>query len=149
MLSFNSFYWLLHTRSATQLSNTAQQHINQPPTPAQQSLTNSAITQQSLSNHSATNNQSSFANITGLIFGSEVWGVDIYLTAKITATSNLSVNFHIRAVNRGTSWEIVKTYVGDDTGIEFNMTNSGQLQYTTANYTGFSSIQFKYRAITN
>ena len=97
----------------------------------------------------ATNNQSSFADITGLSFAGGVWGADIYLTAKIIAISNLSVNFHIRAVNRGTNWEIVKTYVGDDSGIQFNMTNSGQLQYTTPNFTGATSIQFKYRAITN
>lgn len=97
----------------------------------------------------ATNNQSSFADITGLVFAANITGVDIYLTTKITATSNLATNFHIRGINRGSSWEIVKTYVGDDIGIEFNMTNSGQLQYTTQNYTGATQILFKYKAFTN
>jgi len=59
------------------------------------------------------------------------------------------VNFHIRGVNKGGSWEIIKTYVGDDTGIEFEITNSGKLQYTTPNYSNFVSGTFKWRAFVN
>jgi hypothetical protein len=97
----------------------------------------------------AANNQNTFVDITGLIFSSSIWGFDCYLTAKLEATTDLYANFHIRGVNKNTSWEIVKTYVGDDTGIEFNITNYGQLQYTTPNYIGFTSLIFKFRAFVN
>ena len=95
------------------------------------------------------NNQSTFADITNLYFDNTIWGFDIYLCAKILASSNLYTNFHIRGVNKNGSWEIVKTYVGDDTGIQFHITDFGQLQYTTPNFSAFTSCQFKYRAFVN
>ena len=98
---------------------------------------------------SANNNQSIFANITDLLFNSTIWGFDVYLCAQIISYDNLFCNFHIRGVNKGTSWELVKTYVGDDTGIEFDITESGQIQYTTPEYDGFVSCNFKWRVITN
>ena len=96
----------------------------------------------------ANNNQSVASNITGLLF-SGYWGFDCYLTARVVATTNLYTHFHIRGVNKGTSWEIIKTYVGDDTGIEFYITTGGQLQYTTPNISGFVSCIFKARALVN
>ena len=101
----------------------------------------------SIRTFTAANNQNTFTNITGLIFDSNVWGFDCYITAKVVTTINLYVNFHIRGINKQTSWEIIKTYVGDDTGIEFSITDYGQIQYTTPNYSGFSSLTFKWRAL--
>lgn len=95
------------------------------------------------------NNQSTMANITSLNFSSSIWGFDVYLAARVVATSSLYTNFHIRGVNKGTSWEIVESYVGDDTGIEFGITTSGQLQYTSPSFPGFSSLQFKWRCFVN
>ena len=99
----------------------------------------------------AQNNQSTFTNITGLVFDNSVWSFDIYFCAQIKFTigSNLYANFHIRGVNKDTSWEIVKTYVGDDTGIQFHITDFGQIQYTTPNFQNTSSITFKWRALVN
>lgn len=95
------------------------------------------------------NNQSTFTDITDLYFDNTIWGFDIYLCAKILASSNLYTNFHIRGVNKNGSWEIIKTYIGDDTGIQFHITDFGQLQYTTPDYPEFTSCQFKYRAFVN
>jgi hypothetical protein len=95
------------------------------------------------------NNRNTFTDITSLVFDNSVWGFDCYLSVRVTASTNLFVNFHIRGVNKGNSWEIIKTYVGDDTGIQFNITEFGQLQYTTPNYTTFSSVVFKWRALVN
>jgi len=97
----------------------------------------------------AENNQTSFTDITDLYFSNTIWGFDIYLCAKILASTNLYTNFHIRGVNKNGSWEIVKTYVGDDTGIQFHITDFGQLQYKTSDYSDFTSCQFKYRAFVN
>ena len=95
------------------------------------------------------NNISSLTDISGLTFDLNVWSFDLYLAARIVAVNNLYVNFHIRGVNKGGSWEIIKTYVGDDTGIEFEITNSGKLQYTTPNYSNFVSGTLKWRAFVN
>ncbi|NBP00266.1 MAG: hypothetical protein EBU90_09110 [Proteobacteria bacterium] len=101
------------------------------------------------STFSASNNQNVAANITGLVFSSSVWGFDVYLAARLQATTSMYTNFHIRGVNKNGSWELVKSYVGSDTGIEFTINNSGQVQYTTPNFAGFTSLQFKWRALTN
>lgn len=80
--------------------------------------------------------------------GDSVWGFDVYLAARLTATPNLFANYHIRAVNRSGSWELITNYVGDSI-LSFNITNDGQLQYSTPNFTGFSSLIFKYKVLTN
>jgi hypothetical protein len=77
-----------------------------------------------------------------------VWGFDVYLAARLIATTNLYANYQIRAVNKGTSWELITNYVGDSI-LSFNITNDGQLQYTTPNFIGFSSLTFKYKVLTN
>lgn len=96
----------------------------------------------------AANNISSPANITGLIFNNDVWGADIYLSARLTATTNLYANYTIKIVNQNGSWDLVTTYVGSNI-LSFSITNSGQLQYTTGNFPGFVSLIFKFKAITN
>jgi hypothetical protein len=49
----------------------------------------------------------------------------------------------VRGINRGTSWYIQKTFVGEPTNIDFYITNSGNMQYTNSNSSGISSIRFK------
>jgi len=95
-------------------------------------------------------NNATLANVTGLIFSSSVWGADIYLAVQVTrsGSTNYYSNYHIRGVNKGSSWEVVSSYVGDQT-VTFSVTNSGQIQYTTTNFSGFVSATFKYKAITN
>lgn len=96
----------------------------------------------------AANNVTS-QNIPSIYYsGNSVWGFDVYLAARLTATTNLFSNYHIRAVNRNGSWELVSNYVGDSI-LSFNITNDGQLQYSTPNFSGFSSLVFKYKVFTN
>jgi len=98
---------------------------------------------------SANNNQTSFTAITGLSFTDSCWGFDVYLTSQLVTsptTGNMYSNFHIRGVTKNGSCEIITNYVGDDTGIQFDITNDGQLRYTTPNYSNFVSLQFKWRA---
>ena len=95
------------------------------------------------------NNMTTFTDITNLVFHNSIWSFDCYLSVRVIASTNLFVNFHIRGVNKGSSCEIIKTYVGDDTGIQFNITEFGQIQYTTPDYTSFTSIVFKWRALVN
>jgi len=96
----------------------------------------------------ASNNISIPTDITDLIFPNTVWGFDIYLSVQIIATTNYYSNYHIRGVNKGSLWEIVNNYVGDQT-ITFNINNNGQVQYTNTNFGGFVSATFKYKVLTN
>ncbi len=103
----------------------------------------------STSTFNANNNQVSYANITGMTFTASTWGFDIYLAARLTATSNLYSNYHIRGVNKEGSWEIATSYVGDDMGLQFDITTGGQVRYSSANYAGFTSLVFKWKASVN
>ncbi len=40
--------------------------------------------------------------------GNSVWGFDVYSAARLTATTNLFSNYHIRAVNRNGSWVFMR-----------------------------------------
>jgi hypothetical protein len=97
--------------------------------------------------YNASNNVVS-ENINTLLFPNSVFGFDIYLSARLIATNNLYSNYHIRGVNKGLTWEIITSYVGDSIAT-FNITNDGQLQYTTPNFTGFTNLTFKYKVFTN
>lgn len=105
--------------------------------------------------YNALNNQLDIPFIT---INYSVWSFDIYLAVAIVMSNsndNLYCNFHIRGVNKSDTWEIISTYVGDDTGIEFDIvsdiiTSNGLLRYSTPDYgITVSSVTFKYRMITN
>ena len=88
-------------------------------------------------------------NITGLAFNNSVWGVDIYITTQIQANTNYYTNTHLKCVNKGTYWDIVTDYIGDNV-VSFGITSSGQIQYVTSTtFPGFTSCIFKYKVITN
>ena len=95
------------------------------------------------------NNQSSAVDVTGALIASGAYGADIFLATRTLATSDLFTNYHLRIINRSSSWEIVTSYVGDDSGIVFSITTGGQVQYTSPNFAGFSSLVMKYTIIEN
>lgn len=88
------------------------------------------------------------SNISGLNFDNSVWGVDIFISIRLVSTVNLYSNYQLRCTNRNNSWDLGQVYIGDKI-IEFSITTSGQIQYTCQNYSGFSSLIFKFKAITN
>jgi hypothetical protein len=97
----------------------------------------------------AANNQTSPANVTGLVFtNAGTAAFDAYVHIKVLATSNLYTHFHLRGVQRNSDWDLVSTFVGDSSGINFNINSAGQVQYTSSNYTGFTSLTIKFRAQT-
>lgn len=99
------------------------------------------------------NNQSTFVNIPGFAFDtSEV--IEIEASAIVTrSTSSPAVtvteNFEIRGNYNGTDWTIeINSNAKIDSGVDFEITSSGQVQYTSSNMTGsgyVGSIIFKAR----
>lgn len=97
------------------------------------------------------NNQVSPTNVTDALMDSGLFGADIYISVRVVciSPSNVYTNFHLRLVNKITTWELASNYVGDDSGIVFSITSGGQIQYTSPNFTGFSSMVMKYQVIDN
>ena len=87
-------------------------------------------------------------NIPILLFPHSVSSFDIYIAIQLVASTNMYSNYQIRGCNMGTDWQIIQSYVGDSI-INFSITSSGQIQYTCQNYSGFTSLTFKFKVITN
>ena len=95
------------------------------------------------------NSQAIAANITGLAFSNAVVrSFEVYASIYINATSSLYEEIKISGIQKGSDWDIAVTSVGDESGIQFSITSSGQLKYTSSNYSGFVSGTIKFRALT-
>lgn len=98
---------------------------------------------------SAANNQSSAANVTGLLFANaSVRAFTAYVSVTVIATASNYEYFTLSGIQRGADWQMSSTSTGDTSGFVFSVTTSGQLQYTSTNNSGFTSATLKFRAIT-
>lgn len=97
---------------------------------------------------SLTNNQASAADVTGFAFAvGTVRSFWAEVSVTIDATADLYETFIITGINKATSWDINIESLGDDSLVDFTITNAGQIQYTSGNYAGFSSGTVKFRAL--
>lgn len=95
------------------------------------------------------NDQSTLANITGFAFANGVVrSFEALVSVEIDGTSDLFEVFEISGIQKGASWEISVESTGDISGILFDITNAGQMQYTSSDVAGFVSGSMKFRAIT-
>lgn len=97
----------------------------------------------------AANNVASPADVTGLAFANAtVRSFKALVSVEIDATADLYESFELLGVQRGSDWSMSISSTGDDSQINFSITNAGQVQYTSANLAGFVSNTIKFRAIT-
>jgi hypothetical protein len=96
----------------------------------------------------AANNQT-LQPITNLGFTSDTWGFDVYLTARVQSSVNQFCNYHIRGINKVSTWSISYSATGDNMGLVFDISTSGNLLYSSPNYSSFVSLIFKFKEITN
>lgn len=98
---------------------------------------------------SAANNQAVAADVTGFVFANgTVRSFDALVSVAIDATSDLFEEFKLQGIQRGADWTLAVQSNGDNSGLSFSITNSGQIQYTSSNIAGFVSNSLKFRAIT-
>ena len=98
---------------------------------------------------SAANNQTSAADVTGLAFANAtVRSFEALISVTIDASADLFETFKLVGIQRGADWQLISESVGDDSGLVFSITNTGQVQYTSTNVAGFVSNTIKFRAIT-
>jgi hypothetical protein len=96
------------------------------------------------------NNVSSASNITGFAFSNAiVRAFDAVLSVTILSSEgNKYAYYNLKGVQKGSNWVINSSYVGDVTGYTFSITNSGQVQYTSTDITGWDSASINFRALT-
>ena len=95
------------------------------------------------------NNQIVEADVTGFSFSNGVVrGFSAVATVYIDATTSLYEKFQLDAIQKGSDWFMSINSEGDNSSVIFSITNTGQLRYTSANYSGFVSGVIKFRAIT-
>jgi hypothetical protein len=98
---------------------------------------------------SITNNEPLQTDITNLSFDNTlVRSFQVILSVEIDADTDLSEVFELIGINKNGSFDMSVSSVGDDSGVVFSITSTGQIQYTSQNYTGFVSGTIKFRAIT-
>ena len=96
-----------------------------------------------------TNNQSTAANITGLVFANAtVRSFEAHVSIEINATASLFETLTLKGIQRGADWVMSITSAGDTSNVFLTINNSGQIQYTNDNYSGYVSGKIKFRAIT-
>ena len=97
---------------------------------------------------SLADNTSIFSDIAGF----NVNGKDSFqgtLKAKIDATVDLFETFSITGDYNGSNWFIsIDSVTSDPSLIELDITSTGQMQYKSSTYAGFSSGEFIFKVIT-
>ena len=97
---------------------------------------------------SIANNQAAAADVTGLAFANgSVRSFSAQAYVFIDATSDLFEVFELRGVQKSASWDLSVNSTGDLSLVEFTITSSGQIQYTSATYAGFVAGLMKFRAL--
>ena len=98
---------------------------------------------------SLSNNIGSFTDITGLAFSNGFTrSALLHYSIYLEATSSLYECGELRVVQKGSSWEIQQSSLGDNSEILFDITSTGQLQYKSSNYPGFIDCLLKVRGLT-
>jgi hypothetical protein len=99
----------------------------------------------------AGNNVSSAADITSFAFNNSIaraFCSIISVTIEKSVGSNLYANFELKGIQKGSSWVLNSSYIGDYTGIVFSITSTGQVQYTSSNQLFWTATTMKFRGYT-
>lgn len=98
---------------------------------------------------SLANNQVSATNVTGFVFApATVRSFLALVSVEIDATVDLYEQFTLNGINKNGSFNMTVERLGDNSSVVFSITSTGQIQYTSGNYSGFVSGLIKFRAIT-
>lgn len=93
----------------------------------------------------ASDNQSSAANITSFVFSNAVTrGFEAVVTIERGSTY---AEYTLKGIQKGASWEMSQDYIGDDAGIVFSITSSGQIQYTSTSTGSGATIKFRAKTV--
>lgn len=95
------------------------------------------------------NDQLVLANVTGFAFSNAVVrSFTALVSVLVDADEDLYEQLTLNGIQKASGWDMAVTAVGDDSGVNFDITSAGQIQYSSPDYAGFSSMTIKFRAIT-
>lgn len=93
----------------------------------------------------ALDNQAVASNITGFAFSNAVTrGFEAQVTVVRGSTY---AEYCLKGIQKASSWEMSQDYIGDDTGISFNITSLGQIQYTSTSTGTNASLLFRAQTV--
>jgi hypothetical protein len=94
----------------------------------------------------ANNNVNTPTDVTGVVFSSGVnYFTSTFSVVLKKVSGDLYQFFDLSGYKTGNSgWELFLSKRGEDTNIDFNITSSGQLQYTSPNTPDFIDCTFRY-----
>jgi len=102
-----------------------------------------------LTTFDAANNQAAPVDITGFAFNAAtVRSFEALVSATLDATSPAYEAFKLYGINKGGSFDLQVSSIGDAAGVTFSITNTGQVQYISSNAAGFVTLKLAFRAIT-
>lgn len=133
------------------VSNTEFQYLDGVTSSIQTQLNGKVATQAgdiALTSFAAADGQATPANITGFAFANaSVRSFKALVSVTSDATADLFESFELLGVQKGSTWDLSQSAVGDDSGVVLSITNVGQVQYTSVAAAGFVSLTIKFRAI--
>ena len=133
------------------VSNVEFQYLDSVTSPIQTQLNNKVTAQAGdipLTSFSGANNQVTVADVTGFAFANaNVRSFKALVSVVVDATTDLFETYELVAIQKATSWDMAQTAVGDNSLVVFSITDAGQVQYTSSNFSGFVSLTIKFRAI--
>lgn len=105
----------------------------------------------SLTTFNAADGQVAPANVTGLSFAAgTVRAFKALVSVTIDATADLFEAFELIGIQKGASYDMAISSVGDDSGVVFSIDSAGQVQYTSVAAAGFATNKIAFRAqVTN
>jgi len=93
----------------------------------------------------AADNQAIAADVTGLAFAN---GVTRGFEAQITVVRGTTyAEYSLKGIQKASSWEMSQEYAGDDVGLTFSITSTGQIQYTSTNTGNTAALLFRAQTV--
>lgn len=87
------------------------------------------------------------ASVVGLAFANAtVRSFVAQVSVEIDAAADLFEEYELHGIQKGASWELSETSLGDDSDVNFDIDASGQVTYSSSTYGTFNSGTIKYRA---
>ena len=68
--------------------------------------------------------------------------------AIVTDTETLRAGYDLKGIKLSDYWQMNSGYIGENVGIFFNITDTGQIQYISSDIPGWQSTTIKFRALT-
>ena len=97
----------------------------------------------------ASNNQNTPNDVTRFAFGNNVKSfIGMACITIETSTETLDNLYELKGLRTSSNWLLQSNTMGNNVGIDFTITNAGQIQYTSTNIDNWISTNIKFRATT-